>query len=200
MLGVFPNFNASGSAAMMSWMQPKSYARAIMPGPYHLLHPFPERLGHRRPVRAAEKMPDDFSDYCVFVTRHSLLAFTTSLTDISSDAHTFFVKLNYALAMERMMSTFMLWGMPGAAAAPTPFTAMQAWFPAMNAAPKPLPYFGAQQLLPAPPSFPAQHRANAPQDAGQSVAAAYSAMMAFSAACVNAAPAAMDAWRVSATG
>ena len=196
MLGEFPNSNASGIAAMMSWMQPKSYARAIVPGPYHLLHPFPERLTPRRSVRAAERMPDDFPDYCVFVTRHSLLAFTTSLTNISSDAHTFFVKLNYAFAMERMMRTFMLLGMPGAAA--TPLTVLQSWFPAVSPTSKASPHFGAQQLPQPMLPFPAQSRYATPQDAGQSVATAYSAMMAFSAACLNAAPAAMDAWRLSA--
>jgi hypothetical protein len=142
-------------------------------------------------------MPDDFPDYCVFVTRHSLLAFTTSLTNISSDAHTFFVKLNYAFAMERMMRTFMLLGMPGAAAASTPLTVLQSWFPAVSPMSKASPLFGAQQLQPMP-SLPVQSRYATPQDAGQSVATAYSAMMAFSAACLNAAPAAMDAWRLSA--
>lgn len=182
---------------MMSWMQAKSYASAIMPGRYHLLHPFPERLAPRRAVRAQDRLPDDFPDYLVFVTRHSLLAFTTSLTDISSDAHTFFVRLNYAFAMERMMRTFMLWSMPGAAAASTPLSVLQSWFPAVSPAPKLLPYFGVQQWPQPIPSLPAQQHYATPQNAGQSVATAYAAMMAFSAACLNAAPAAMDAWRTS---
>jgi hypothetical protein len=198
MLRELPNSNASSAAAMMSWMQPKSYARAIVPGPYHLLHPFPERLAPRRSVRAAETMPDDFPDYCVFVTRHSLLAFTTSLTNISSDAHTFFVKLNYAFAMERMMRTFMLLGMPGAAVASTPLTVLQSWFRAVGPVQMASPHFGAQPLSQPMLPLPAQSRYATPQDAGQSVATAYSAMMAFSAACLNAAPAAMDAWRLSA--
>jgi hypothetical protein len=50
------------------------------------------------------------------------------------------------------------------------------------------------------PSLPAKQNYATPQDAGQSVATAYAGMMAFSAACLNAAPAAMDAWRLSATG
>lgn len=177
-------------------MQGKPYTNAIVPGPYHLLHPFPETLALRRGVRAKDNLPDDFPDYLVFVTRHSLLAFTTSLTDISSDAHTFFVRLNYAYAMERMMRSFMIWGMPGAAAALTPLTALQSWFQTAIPAPKQLPYFGGQQLLPQIPPYAAQQHA-AQQDASQSVATAYAAMMTFSAACLNAAPAAMDAWRTT---
>ena len=103
---------------MMSWMQGKSYADPYLPGHYHLMHPFSERRSPWGSVRAAEKLPDDFPDYCVYVTRHSLLALTTSLTDASSEAHSFFVKLNYALAMDRLMRSFMLWGLPGAASAP----------------------------------------------------------------------------------
>jgi hypothetical protein len=191
-------FHASGAAAMMNWNPGKSFANAYAPGPYHLLHPFPERIAPRRSVRAQEKLPDDFPAYLVFVTKHSLLAFTTSLTDVSSDAHSFFVKVNYAFAMERMMRTFMMWAMPGAAAAPTPLNALQSWFSAASPVPQQSPYFDARQLqqLLSPPPAP-QHRVT-PQDAGQSVAAAYTAMMAFSAACLNAAPAAMDAWRLSA--
>ena len=181
-------------------MQPKSYARAIVPGSYHLLHPFPERVMRRHTVSAADRLPDDFPDYCVFVTRHSLLAFTNSLTDMSSDAHTFFVRLNYAFAMDRMMRSFMPWAMPGAAAATTPLAMLQSWFPPASPAPMPLAYFGAQQLVPSMPSLPAKQNYATPQDAGQSVATAYAGMMAFSAACLNAAPAAMDAWRLSAAG
>jgi hypothetical protein len=140
-------------------------------------------------------LPDDFPDYCVFVTRHSLLAFTTSLTDVSSDVHAFFVKLNFALAMDRMMRSFMLWGMPGAAAASTPLTVLQSWFPAVSPTPKALPYFANLQL-PAPIPL---HSASAPaHDASKDLATAYAAMMAFSTACLNAGPAAMNAWRASA--
>jgi hypothetical protein len=181
---------------MMSWMQGKSYANACVPGPYHLLHPFPEKLSPWRRVRAQEKLPDELPDYFVFVTRHSLLAFTTSLTDISSEVHTFFVKLNYAFAMERMMRSFMLWGMPGAATS-TPLTVLQSWFPAALPETKLLPYFGGQQLLAPIRPHPAQQSYATPQDASQDIATAYAAMMAFSTACLNAAPAAMDAWRTS---
>lgn len=180
---------------MMNWMQGKPYASAIVPGPYHLLHPFPNASAPRRPVRDA--LPDDFPDYCVFVTKHSLLAFTTSLTDISTDTHGFFVRLNYAFAMERMMRTFMEWGMPGATAASTPIMALQSWFPSASPAPKPLPYFAAQQPRPAIPALAGPQASAAPQDIGQSATTAYNAMMAFSTACLNAAPAAMDAWRLS---
>ena len=79
----------------------------------HLLHPFP--VQRSAGALSPGKLPDDFPDYLVFVTRHSLLAFTTSLTDISGEVHSFFVKLNYAFAMDRMMRSFMLWRMPGAA-------------------------------------------------------------------------------------
>jgi hypothetical protein len=182
---------------MMSWMQGKPYAKAIVPGPYHLLHPFPEKLAPRRAVRDQGKLPDDFPDYLVYVTRHSLLAFTTSLTDISTDAHSHFVRLNYAFAMDRVMRSFMHWAMPGAATASAPLSALQSWFPAAKPEPTLLPFFGGQLLSPTRPSLPAQQHYAAPQDAGQSVATAYAAMMAFSTACLNAAPAAMDAWRVS---
>jgi hypothetical protein len=196
----FPDSLRAGTA-MIGWMQPKSYARAIVPGPYHLLYPFPEKPSGRRFARAAGRMPDDFSDYCVFVTRHSLMAFTTSLTDISSDAHTFFVKLNYAFAAERMMRSFMLWGMPGAAAATlTPLNVLDSWFPSFKPAQKLLPSFAGQQFLPSTPTLPPKQLYATAQDAGQNVATAYSALMAFSTACLNAAPAAMDAWRLKAAG
>ena len=171
-----------------------------VPGPYHLLHPFPDRPVRRRVVGAQHKLPDDLPDYVVFVTRHSLLAFTTSLTDISGEVHSFFAKLNYAFAIDRMMRSFLSWGMPGVAKASEPLAVLQSWFPAANPAPKLIPYFGGQQSLPRASAPPEQQCRDAMQDMGQSLTTAYSAMMGFSAACFNAAPAAMDAWRANATG
>ena len=52
-------------------------------------------------------------------------------------------------------------------------------------------------LLPPASPNPAQPSRALP-DASQSVATAYAAMVAFSAACLNAGPATMDAWRTSA--
>jgi len=193
---MFSNFDMSGAAAMISWMQGNTYAQACVPGPYHLLHPFLDQRVRRRAVPAQGNLPDDLPDYLVFVTRHSLLAFTTSLTDVSGEIHTFFAKLNYAFALDRMMRSFMLWGMPGAAKASEPLAVLQSWFPA-NPAPKLIPYFSGQQALPTPQSL---RPTNVSQDVGESVATAYAAMMGFSAACFNAAPAAMDAWRTNVAG
>jgi hypothetical protein len=182
----------------MSWMQGKSYADACLPGRYHLLHPFLEKRSPWRAVRAPEKLPDDFPEYCVFVTRHSLLALTTSLTDVSSEVHSFFAKLNYAFAMDRLMRSFMFWGMSGASTASTPLTVLQSWFPAPQPETKPSAWFGGQMLLPPASPNSVQPSRALPTDASQNVATAYAAMMAFSTACLNAGPATMDAWRTSA--
>jgi hypothetical protein len=136
----------------------------------------------------------------VYVTRHSLLALTMSLTDASTDAHSFFVKLNFALSVDRMMRSFMQWGIPGSAAASAPLNVMQSWFPAAVTAPKKPEYFVAARAPHQVPSLPAPQYYATPQDAGQGVATAYAALMAFSAACIKAAPPAMDAWRMSASG
>ena len=181
---------------MMSWMQRKPYASPIVSGPYHLLHPFPMKSAPRRQA-ARDKLPGDFPDYCVFVTKHSLLAFTTSLTDVSTEAHSYFVQLNYAFAMERMMRTFAPWAMPGMPAPSAPMAVLQSWFPAVKPAPKALPYFAAQRSHPLMPSIAAPQTYTTPQDVGQSATSAYNAMMAFSTAWAKAAPAAMDAWRLS---
>jgi hypothetical protein len=182
---------------MMSWMQGKSYADACLSGRYHLLHPFSERHSPWRSVRATEKLPDDFPDYCVFVTRHSLLALTASLADVSGEAHSFFVRLNYAFAMDRLMRGFMFWAMPGTPAASTPLTVLQSWFPAARPETKLNAWSSGQMLLPPASPHPVQPSRALPQDASQNVATAYAAMMAFSTACLNAGPAAMDAWRTS---
>jgi hypothetical protein len=183
---------------MMSWMLGKSYAGACIPGGYHLLHPVSERGSPWRSVRAPEKLPDDFPDYCVFVTRNSLLALTTSLTDVSSEAHTFFVKLNYTFAMDRLLRSFMLWGMPGTSAASTPLTVLQSWFPPAKPETTLNAWFDGQMLLPPASPRAVQPSRALPQDASQNVATAYAAMMAFATACLNAGPATMDAWRTSA--
>ena len=198
MVCVFLNSNVIGAAAMLSWMSGKSYSSAIVPGPYHLMHPFPERFAPRRSTQAKETLPDDFPDYMVYVTRHSLLALTTSLTDASTDAHSFFVKLNFALSVDRMMRSFMQWGMLASAAASAPVDMMQSWFPAAIPAPKQSEYFVAAQAPHRVPSPPAPQHYATPQDAGQGVATAYAALIAFSAACIKASPPAMDAWRMSA--
>jgi hypothetical protein len=181
---------------MLSWMQRSPSANMGVQGSYHLLRPFSDSraLGWSR---AKDKLPGDFPDYCVFVTRHSLLAFTTSLTTVSTEAHTFFSQLNYCLALDRMMRTFMAWGMPGAAQS-APFVMMQPWMKAAMPLPS-LPYFSAPQLLPQPSfAVPQPIQVQPQEDAGQTIGAAYTAMMAFSAACFNAAPAAMDAWSAGA--
>jgi hypothetical protein len=178
---------------MLNWMQSSPYANSVVQGPYHLMRPFPERRALRR-VRAEEKLPGDLPDYCLFVTRHALLAFTTSLMDVSSEAHDFFAKLNYCFALDRMMRSFMAWGMPTPASS-APLTMLQPWFaaavPLVNAAPS---YFGSQQVLPPRTSKAPEPILVTPQDANQVIGAAYAALMVFSAACLNAAPAAMDAW------
>ena len=184
---------------MMSWMSGKPGTNAIVPGSYHLLQPFPGTHARRRAVRANDTLPDDFPDYLVFVTQHSLLAFTTSLTDVSSDAHSFFVKLNFALSMDRMMRTFLPWGMAGSGSTSTPLSMVQSWFPGAKPVPKQSQYFVARKAPQSVQSLPApQPYANA-ANASQGAATAYGAMLDFSAACFSAAPAAMDAWRVSAT-
>ncbi len=180
---------------MLSWMSGKPYTNA---GPFHLMHPFPGMPALRRATPVKEPLPDDLPDYMVYITRHSLLALTTSLNDASTDAHSFFVKLNFALSVDRMMRSFMQWGMPGSAAAPTPFNAMQSWFPAAIPAPKQPEYFVAASAPRPAPSLPAPQHYATSQDASQSVATAYAALMDFSAACIKAAPPAMDAWRMSA--
>lgn len=183
---------------MMSWMQRAPYTNAMMPQSLNLLHPFPIKSAPTR-SSARDKLPDDLPDYCVYVTKHSLLAFTTSLTDVSTEAHSYFVKLNYAFAMERVMRSFMQWGGVGIAAPSTPMTALQSWFAAANPAPKPVPYFVPQRShLPRPSTAAPETYAAASQNASQSVTGAFNAMMAFSTACLNAAPVAMDAWRLSA--
>ena len=182
---------------MLSWMSGKPYTNV---GPYHLMHPFPGTPALRRTAPVKDTLPDDFPDYMVYVTRHSLLALTTSLTDASTDAHSFFVTLNFALSVDRMMRSFMQWGMPGSAAASAPFNAMQSWFPAAILAPKQPEYFVAARAPRQVPSLPAPQHYATPQDAGQSVATAYAALMAFSAACINVSPPAMDARRMSAAG
>lgn len=200
MVCVFPNSNVIGAAAMLSWMSGKSYSNAIVPGPYHFMHPFPERFAPRRSTQAKETLPDGFPEYMVYVTRHSLLALTTSLTDASTDAHSFFVKLNFALSVERMTRSFMQWGMPASAAASAPLDMIQSWFPAAIPAPKQPEYFVAAQAphrVPPPPA--PQHHAET-LDAGQGVGAAYAALMAFSAACIKAAAPAAEARRMSAAG
>lgn len=184
---------------MMSWMQSTPCTNALMPQSYHLLHPFAVKSAPRR-SSVCDKLPDDLPGYCVYVTKHSLLAFTTSLSDVSTQAHSYFVKLNYAFAMERVARSFMQWGMLGIPAPTTPMTAFQAWFLEAKPAPKALSYFAPQRShLPRPSIAGPQTYAAASQNAGQSVTSAFDAMMAFSTACLNAAPAAMDVWSLSAS-
>ncbi len=142
-------------------------------------------------------MPDDFPAYVIFVTQHSLLAFTTSLTDISSDMHDFFVRLNYGFAVDRVMRSFVLWGMPHPAAA-APLGVFQSWLAPASQSQKQLSYFGGRSFdLPVPP-YAARQRHPTPQDSGDIVAAIFAGMQSLSDACLKAAPAAMDAWRISA--
>jgi hypothetical protein len=192
----FSEFSCERGCPMLSWMQRSPYARSIAQGPYHLLRPFPEKRV-RRLASGKEELPGDFPDYCVFVTRHSLLAFTTSLTDVSSEFHAFFAKVNYCFAVDRMMRSFLAWGMPGTAS--LPLGTLPPWFQTVAPPPrKPEPYFAAQRLLPLSSSAGPRQIQVTPQDAGQTLGAAYAAMMEFSAACLNVAPAAMGAWRASA--
>jgi hypothetical protein len=190
-----PKSNVNGVAAMLSWMQRSPSAISAVCGPYHLLRPFPDWLPLRR-SNARDTLPGDFPDYFVFVTRHSLLAFTTSLENVSTEVHTFFTQLSYCLALDRMMRTFMAWGMPGVAPS-APFAMMQPWLTAATRSPN-LSYFTAPQLLPPARSMAPRPINVRPQDAGETIGAVYTAMMAFSAACFHAAPAAMDAWGASA--
>lgn len=177
---------------MLNWMQSSPYANEVLPGPYHLMRPFPERHSLRR-VRGDQKLPDDLPDYCLFVTRHALLAFTTSLTDVSSEVHDFFAKLNYCFALDRMMRGFAAWGMP-ASINSAPTAMMQAWF--TTAVPLPnrtLSYLGTQQTLPPRTSRAPEPIVMTTQEAHQVIGAVYSALMVFAAACLQAAPSTMDA-------
>jgi hypothetical protein len=176
---------------MMSWMSgyPSAYSKA---GPYHLLTPFPATNMRRLMGRRKEPLPDQLPDYMLFVTKNSLVALTDSLADASIEAHCFFARLNYTLAMDRMVRGFMAWTVPGAMAQQSNPYALQSWIPSVpNAGPRPISFAG---MMP--------HRDNGAAkaaDATQSVATACAALLSIPAAFINAAPAIMEAWRTAET-
>jgi hypothetical protein len=182
---------------MMKWMTANPYAVQAIPGPFHLLQPFPDLFSRRRPVRAAKALPNDFPDYLVFVTHNSLSAMTTTLADLSGEVHAYLVKLNYALAMERMMRSIMMWGMPGATPSPVNLTVLQSWFPQQPAPqPKQLSYWGVTDTSQpvAKPNAAYCAKTAATPEANDGFASACTAMMSLPAAMMNAAPAMMEAW------
>ncbi|WP_088348449.1 MULTISPECIES: hypothetical protein [Rhodomicrobium] len=188
---------------MLNWTPATTYGvQPFAAGPFHLLMPYGGAAPRKSRPAAKEPLPGDFPDYLTFVTRQSLLAFTTSLTKISSDVHLFFVRLNNILMFDRMMRSMMSWGMPGAAQAG--FGLAQPW---LTPAPQPQPQ--AQHMLSFWGAVPAEVKAlPAPQpdyaaQATQQLALAqasfpvFAAMMAVPAAFMSCAPAMMDAWRVA---
>lgn len=178
---------------MMNWAanQYFDFPRKV-PGPYHLLTPHPIFQPRRRTVTEA-RLPDDLPGYLVYVTRNALLGATTSLTKASGDAHSFFSNLNQMLMFERMMRTFLSWGVPSATA--SGFAMPQPW---LLSAPQPqlLSFWGTNPALPIAQSY----RGN---DATQSLALAqtsfpvFAAMMAVPASFLALVPTAMDAWRIA---
>lgn len=176
---------------MMSWMSgyPNAYSKA---GPYHLMTPFPATNMRRLVGRRAEPLPDELPDYMLFVTKNSLVALTDSLADASIEAHGFFARLNYTLAMDRMMRGVMAWTMPGAMAPQVNPYAMLSWMPSTPAAgPKPYSYNS--------PTPVRDDYASKAAHAAQSAATACAALLSIPAAFMNAAPAMMEAWRTAET-
>lgn len=173
---------------MMSWMSgyPSTYSKA---GPYHLMTPFPATNRRRLAGRREEPLPDELSDYLLFVTKNSLVALTDSVADASIEAHGFFARLNYTLAMDRMMRGVMAWTMPGAMAPQINTYGLQSWMPA--ASPKPYSFSSITPVRD-DPAAKAAH-------AAQSAATACMALLSISSAFLNAAPAMMEAWRTAET-
>lgn len=153
-----------------------------------------------------------FPEYIVDVTRNSLLSFTTSLTKVSSQAHTYFSRLSAALAFERMMRDCMGWMMPGfnppspMGTAPMGFGMPNMWeFPNMfvstpRAAARPRQqqcptWFGATMLtLPKPQPKPAP----TPEPLAVAAQLAAGALFALPTAFLAMAPSLLQAWNLSA--
>jgi hypothetical protein len=195
----------------MNWATGTSvFPQAKLAGPFHLLVPFPSAPEPSRRI-AAEPLPDDLPDYMVYVTRHALLAGTTSLTKASTETHSFLVKLCQYLAFERFMRSVAAWWTP--AASPFYMGALQPWPMATAPDPTRLPFWGAS-TMPAPSlparslsasSKPAARPAVQPSTGAASPgfpnvatdSPAYAAMMLVPALCLAFTPAVLDAWRLA---
>jgi len=152
----------------------------------------------RQPVRP-EALPKDLPDYCVYMTRQSLLCSTTTLSRVSTEMHDFFLQLRYMLAFDRFMRSFFPW-MPSSASMWRSATMMPQALPAPQQCAL-LPFYGANPLMQLPSPQPQLPHPSAFAPFGGSAtympspqAAMLSATAAFVAVVT---PAVMDAWRMA---
>lgn len=141
----------------------------------------------------------DMPSYLFDVAHKALLSFTTSLTKVSSQAHSFFSGLNQYLAYERLMRSCFGWAMPS-----SPFGAMlpspqfwpaitSFWFPAMPQ-PRLSPRMLGWGVGAAPSMLRLQHTVDRGYGMAQPDLPVYGAAMAMTEAFFSLAPAILQAW------
>ena len=155
----------------------------------------PMRALFYRGERAGNRLPDDYPDYLVYVTRETLLGSTTSLSRVSTQVHDYFSALNQMLAFDRMLRSFAPWAVPGAYGAWPQLNTRQPWaFLPTRQEPPLLPYWGSRvPALPKPRSAPAPARSYSQPDAAL-FAASYATAISVSAAFLAFTPMMTDTW------
>ena len=108
------------------------------------------------------KLPDDMSEYMVYMTREALSSFTSSMSKMCSGTENFFHQMSCMLAYERTMRNLTSWTMPATApwmsAMPHSWTSFapqtMAGMPFWNQQYQPFPFMGLSTMTTLGQSFP----------------------------------------------